>query len=296
MRESEITMRDRWRIPAAAAIAAAAVLTSACGPQYEPVSPNPFPEGSTMHEIAAAGTIKLGASPNQPGLADLNLEQQWEGFNVDLAVHLVGSLGLEAEDIQWVNTTAANRIPYIEQGKIDLFVTALAITPEREEAIAIAGPYMDAVPQLIMRVDDAAAVQTLEDISPGTKVCVLQGSQGQPRVSESIPQAEIVEFNVLTNCIRALEQGTVDAVDSTAPLLAGFVVRKPDELAFAPMTYGEGERWGIGMADGRTDLCEFFDERLVEAFADGTVDALWDQHMGDSGLAAPEEPEEMTSC
>jgi ABC-type amino acid transport substrate-binding protein len=210
MRESEITMRDRWRIPAAAAIAAAAVLTSACGPQYEPVSPNPFPEGSTMHEIAAAGTIKLGASPNQPGLADLNLEQQWEGFNVDLAVHLVGSLGLEAEDIQWVNTTAANRIPYIEQGKIDLFVTALAITPEREEAIAIAGPYMDAVPQLIMRVDDAAAVQTLEDISPGTKVCVLQGSQGQPRVSESIPQAEIVEFNVLTNCIRALEQGTDD--------------------------------------------------------------------------------------
>lgn len=280
--------------------ATVAVLTAAliggCGAQYDPVTPNPFAEGTTMHEIAESGTIRLGASPNQPGLAELDLEQQWQGFNVDLSEHLVASLGLDPEDIQWVKTTAANRIPYIEQDKIDLFVTALAITPEREEAVSLAGPYMDAVPQLLMRKDDAARVQTLEDVAPGTKVCVLQGSQGQPRVSESIPQATVVEFNVLTNCIRALEQGTVDAVDSTAPLLAGFVVRKPDELAFAPMTYGDGERWGIGMSKDRSDLCEFLDEQLVEAFDDGTVDELWDQHMGDSGLAAPVEPEEMTSC
>ncbi|MCS3494518.1 glutamate transport system substrate-binding protein [Arthrobacter sp. JUb119] len=249
-----------------------------------------------MAKIAQAGKIKLGASPNQPGLAELNLQQEWEGFNMDLAEYLAGTLGIEADNIEWVQTTAANRIPFIEQGKIDMFVTALAMTPEREETVNISGPYLKTSPQLIVRKGDAEKMQTLEEIPKGTKVCVLQGSQGQPRVAEEIPQAEIVEFNVLTNCIRALEQGTADAVDSTAPLLAGFVEEKPDVFEFTPIKYGEEERWGIGMSKDRSDLCEYLNEKLNEAFDDGSIVKMWDEHMGKSGLEAPAKPEEMTGC
>lgn len=278
--------------------AAAAVTllgTAACGASTVD-RPNSFPEGSTMAELASAPKIKVGASPNQPGLAELNLQHEWEGFNIDLAVLLVESLGISKDDIEWVHTTAANRIPFLKQGKVDLFVTALAITPAREEAISIAGPYLDTAPQLMVRKDEAERIHSLEDVPEGTKVCVLQGSQGQPRVSEFIPQAEISEFNTLTNCVRALDQGTVDAIDSTAPLLAGFVVDRPDEFALSPMTYGDGERWGIGMADDRSDLCEYFNERLAQAFDDGTIDELWELHMGASGLKAPVAPESTTSC
>lgn len=255
-----------------------------------------FPAGSTMASIAKAGTIKIGASPNQPGLSELDLKGKWSGFNMDLAEYLVSPMGISKDKIEWVNTTAANRIPFIQQGKIDIFATALAITPERVKTIAIAGPYLETTPQLIVRKGDAAKMQTLAGIPKGAKVCVLQGSQGQPRVSQEIPQAEVVEFNVLTNCVRALEQGTVDAVDSTAPLLAGFVAEKPDVFEFTPITYGDGEQWGIGMSKERQDLCSFFNTRLDGAFKDGTITKLWDGHMGESGLAAPTAPELMSSC
>jgi len=279
----------------AAAAAALVLLTSACGGKA-PDRPNNFPGGSTMAALASAPKIKVGASPNQPGLAELNLQHDWEGFNIDLAVYLVNSLGIDKKDIEWVNTTAANRIPFLKQGKIDFFATALAITPEREKTLAIAGPYLETTPRLMVRAADAERFKTLQDIPTGTKVCVLQGSQGQPRVKESIPQADISEFNTLTNCVRALEQGTVDAVDSTAPLLAGFVEDKPDVFALAPVTYGKGERWGIGIANDRVDLCEFFNQRLKQAFDDGTISELWEQHMGKSGLEAPTPPKEMASC
>ncbi|REE75699.1 amino acid ABC transporter substrate-binding protein (PAAT family) [Rhodococcus wratislaviensis] len=278
-----------------AAVAAMVLLTAACG-EHAPDRPNNFPAGSTMSALASAPKIKVGASPNQPGLAELNLQHDWEGFNTDLAVLLVESLGIDRDDIEWVHTTAANRIPFLKQGKIDFFATALAITPEREKTLAIAGPYLETAPSLMVRKDDAMRFETLHDIPEGAKVCVLQGSQGQPRVSEFIPQAEISEFNTLTNCVRALEQGTVDAIDSTAPLLAGFVADKPDSFALAPVTYGTGERWGIGIADDRSDLCEFFNQRLAQAFDDGTIRELWDRHMGDSGLEAPTVPDEMASC
>lgn len=258
--------------------------------------PNTFPTGSTMAELASAAKIKVGATPNQPGLAELNLQHEWEGFNIDLAVLLVESLGISKDDIEWVHTTAANRIPFLKQGKVDLFASALAITPAREETISIAGPYLDTAPQLMVRKEDAAGINSLDDVPAGMRICVLQGSQGQPRVAEFIPQAEISEFNTLTNCVRALDQGTVDAIDSTAPLLAGFVVAKPDEFALAPMTYGDGERWGIGLADDRSDLCEYFNEQLAQAFGDGTIDEMWDHHMGSSGLKAPVAPESTTSC
>lgn len=277
---------------------ALALVTTACGGTAGADKPTAakFPAGSTMASIAAAGKIKIGASPNQPGLAELNLQGKWTGFNIDLAEYLVAPMGISKDSIDWVNTTAANRIPFIQQGKIDIFATALAITPERVKTIAISGPYLETKPQLIVRKGDAAKMQSLAQIPKGTKVCVLQGSQGQPRVAKEIPQASIVEFNVLTNCVRALEQGTVDAVDSTAPLLAGFVSEKPNVFEFAPMTYGDGEKWGIGMSKNRQDLCEFFNTRLETAFKDGTITKLWNAHMGKSGLAAPTEPKLMANC
>lgn len=288
-------MKKHIKLVALAASSCLILATSACG-GGESVAKTDFEEGTTMAKIAEAGTIKIGASPNQPGLAELNLSQEWEGFNIDLAVHLVSKLGLSEDDIEWVNTTAANRIPFIEQGKIDIFATALAMTPEREATVDIAGPYLETLPQLVVPKGDAAKMPTLKDIPQGTKICVIQGSQGEPRVSAEIPQAEVVEFAALTNCFRALEQGTVDAVDSTAPLLAGFVQEKPDDFEFAPMTYGEGENWGIGVAEDRGDLCEFFNEEITKAFDDGTIDELWKKYMGDSGLDAPAKPTEMKSC
>lgn len=289
-------MLKNLKITAVAGAAAIALLASGCAGGGATAEPSSFPAGSTMAKIAEAGKIKIGASPNQPGLSELNLQKKWQGFNIDLAEYLVEPMGIGKDDIEWVDTTAANRIPFIEQGKIDIFATALAITPERAKTIALAGPYLETKPQLIMQKGKAAGLKSLEDIPKGTKICVLQGSQGQPRVSASIPQAEISEFNVLTNCIRALEQGSVDAVDSTAPLLAGFVQEKPDTFEFAPMTYGDGERWGIGMAKDRTDLCTFFNERLTQAFSDGTVTKFWEARMGKSGLAAPTAPKEMSTC
>jgi len=278
-------------------IAAFALLTSGCSAATTtPDAVGDFAADSTMAQIASSGTIKIGAEPGQPGLSELDLNGEWEGFNIDLAKHLVASFGLDEDNIEWVNTTAANRIPFIQQGKIDLLATALAMTPERQKVISIAGPYLATSPQLITRKGDAADLKTLADIPEGTKICVLQGSQGQPRVSKVIPQAEISEFNVLTNCVRALEQGSVDAVDSTAPLLAGFVEEKPDTFEFAPMTYGAGEIWGIGVAKDRTDLCTFFNDELTAAFSDDTIVNLWNDHMGKSGLAAPQAPESMTSC
>ncbi len=289
-------MLKNMKIAALAGTTVLALLTSACGGGGTASTPASFPAGSTMAKIADAGKIKIGASPNQPGLSELNLQGKWQGFNIDLAEYLVEPLGISKDKIEWVNTTAANRIPFIEQGKIDIFATALAITPERQKAIAISGPYLETKPQLILRKGKGAGLKSLADIPKGTKICVLQGSQGQPRVSKEIPQAEISEFNVLTNCIRALEQGSVDAVDSTAPLLAGFVQEKPDTFEFAPMTYGDGERWGIGMAKDRTDMCKFLNERLAKAFADGTVAKFWEARMGKSGLAAPTAAQEMAGC
>ena len=291
----------------AALVAAAALALSGCGgggtstaaeatDTTTPSASPSFPAGSTMEAIAQAGSIKIGASPDQPGLSETDLSGEWQGFNIDLAEHLVAGLGLGADDIEWVNTTAANRIPFIQQGKIDLFATALAITPEREEAISIAGPWVQAEPRLIASKADAAAWPDVKSVPAGTKVCVLQGSQGQPRVSAELPQAEIVEFDVLTKCVSALRQGTVDAVDSTAPLLAGFVTEEPDAFAFVPGTYGTAEQWGLGVGKDRSDLCEYLNEQLQAAYSDGTVEELWADHMGDSGLEAPAAPGAMDHC
>src|SRR5919107_1568470 len=102
-------MRTPIRTLAVAAVAALAL--SACGGddggEAEVADKPSFAAGSTMAKLADAGSIKIGTKFDQPGFGFKGLSDDPEGFDVEIAKIIAGKLGIEPDQITWVETVSA---------------------------------------------------------------------------------------------------------------------------------------------------------------------------------------------
>ena len=90
-------------------------------------------------EIQEEGTITIGVKFDVPPFG-LNNPQtgEVEGFDVDLGNYIADRLGVEAE---FREATSDNRIPLLVDGTIDLILSTMTITEERDLEIDFSEPY-----------------------------------------------------------------------------------------------------------------------------------------------------------
>ena len=160
--------------------AAAALGLAACGgtgggePEAAEVDASSFAEGSTMAALAEAGKITIGTKFDQPLFGQAGPDGKPVGFDVEIGKILAGALGIEAGNIEWVETVSANREPFIENGQVDLVVATYTINDTRKEVVDFAGPYYVAGQALMVLVDNEDI--TGEDSLAGKKVASVEGS------------------------------------------------------------------------------------------------------------------------
>ncbi|HMJ75559.1 MAG TPA: glutamate ABC transporter substrate-binding protein [Iamia sp.] len=250
-----------------------------------------FPEGSTMADLAEAGTIKIGTKFDQPGLGAVNLESEDpEGFDVEMGKLVGAALGIAADDIDFIETVSANREAFIENGTVDIVIATYTINDERKEVIDFAGPYYVAGQDLLVGADDDS-INGPDDLA-GKRVCAASGSTPIERIREDYPDAEPVEFDTYTECVDQLQSGQVDAVSTDDIILAGYAADPNYEGEFRVVgeTFSE-EPYGIGLEKGDDDFRDFLNDVIEQSYEDGTWEEAFNATLGSSGVEAPEPPE-----
>jgi glutamate transport system substrate-binding protein len=249
-----------------------------------------FPSGSTMARLNDAGAIRIGTKFDQPGLGNINLEtDEPEGFDVEIGKIIAGKLGIEPDQIEWVETISANRESFIATDRVDLVIATYTINDERKEQVDFAGPYYVAGQDLLVGADDET-INGPDDLA-GKRVCAASGSTPIQNIRDNYPDAEPVEFDTYTECVDQLEAGQIDAVSTDDIILAGYAADPKYEGKFRVVgeTFSE-EPYGIGLKKGDDELRTFLNDTLEAAYEDGTWEQAFDATLGSSGVAAPEPP------
>ncbi|MCD5973361.1 transporter substrate-binding domain-containing protein [Pseudomonas quasicaspiana] len=186
---------------------------------------------ATLDKIEARHKVVVGVllSGGPFGSIDPS-SQKPKGLNVDLAEDIGRRLGAEVE---LVSVLPANRVQFLQQGKVDLLIANMEWTAER-------GQILGSVPTPFYRVGGTAAVlkdskiNTWQDLK-GQPVCTSQGSSYVKPLTEF--GAELKAFKSSSESLLALRgNNCVAAVhDSTLinPLLASNPEWK-DYRAIAP--------------------------------------------------------------
>jgi glutamate transport system substrate-binding protein len=283
-----------------ALISAGALTLSACGggddPATEPAGEEAeagteteeaaeFPEGSTMAELAEAGSIIIGTKFDQPLFGLVGPDGEPQGFDVEIGKLIAGKLGIPEDGIQWTETISSNREPFIQSGEVDIVIATYTINDARKEIVSFAGPYYEAG-QSILTLTDNEDIQGPDDLA-GKKVCTVSGSTPEKNLLENFPDTEVVPFGAYSDCIDPLRNGQVDAISTDNVILAGFAADNEDlEVRGEPFTE---EPYGIGLAKDDTDFRMWINDVLEESFEDGSWVEAWEATAG-TVLPTPEPP------
>jgi glutamate transport system substrate-binding protein len=248
-----------------------------------------FPAGSTMAELAEAGTITVGTKFDQPGFGLANPQGVPEGFDVEVAKIVAGELGIAPEEIEWKETVSANRESFIQNGDVDVVVATYTINDARKQLIDVAGPYYVAGQDIMVATGNPLAIEGPDDLA-GKRVCSVEGSTPAQNIRDNYPEAQLTLFDVYSKCADALRNGQVDAVTTDNVILTGLVQggQGAFELVGNPFTQ---EPYGIGLTKGDDEFRGFINDTLEQAFEDGSWAAAWDRTAGAiTGEPAPEPP------
>jgi glutamate transport system substrate-binding protein len=263
--------------------AAGALALSACAGGGTPgaedtATPEPeptFEAGTTMAELAEAGTITIGTKFDQPLFGLMGPSGVPEGFDVEIGKIIASELGIAEEDIEWKESVSANREPFIQNGEVDIVIATYTINDKRKEVVSFAGPYYMAG-QSILVLADNDDIESEDDLV-GQPVCSVTGSTPAAKLAEI--GAEPVLTDTYSNCLEPLRNGQVVAVSTDNVILAGLAAQNEGEFKVVGEPFTE-EPYGIGLALDDTEFRMWINDVLEEAYEDGRYEEAWNATAG----------------
>jgi ABC-type amino acid transport substrate-binding protein len=243
-----------------------------------------FPRGSTMEAIANRGHLRIGVSNSIALFGEIDpVSGVISGFDADLGREIARELGLREDQIEFVDTPVEDRIPYLQDGKVDLVIEVMTITSARKQLVEFSRPYFLAGQSILIDKTNRN-IGGLRNLA-GKKVCVLAGSTSVDTLSKVAPDAELVYMVDFPTCIAAMKRGEVNAVSTDDIILAGFASLDPD-LTLVGGQFTK-EPYGVAVPKGEKDFVMFIDAVINQMLEDGRWGKLYYQYLGDiPGLAS----------
>jgi len=282
-----LKLQSRFLFLLLAMVASFALLATACGGDDDDddddggddptVAVPTYAADSTMGKIAAAKKMTVGVKFDQPGfgLKDPTTGKV-DGFDVAIAKEIGKALGLKEEEVVFVESISANRIPFLQEDKVDLVVATMTINEDRKKQIEFSRPYFLAGQSILVKKDNTT-ITKVEDLN-GKNVCSVQGSTSEKNVQAKAPQANLQSLTTYAACVSGMKDGRYEAVSTDDIILAGFAATDSSlKLVGGQFTQ---EPYGIGMKLGKKDMQAFVDSLLTQWLADGTWDRIYDQYLG----------------
>ncbi|CAL9585582.1 glutamate ABC transporter substrate-binding protein [Streptomyces cellulosae] len=262
-------MKLRKVTAASATIFALALTATACG------------GGDGDNESSGGGgkdKITIGIKFDQPGLGQ-KTPQGYEGFDVDVATYVAKKLGYEENQIEWKESKSADRETMLQRGDVDFIAATYSITPERQEKVDFAGPYLLAHQDVLLRADDDK-IKSPEDLN-NAKLCSVTGSTSAQNVKEKLaPKAQLQPYPTYSACLPGLQNGAVDALTTDDSILAGYAAQDQFKGKFKLGGFKlTNENYGIGVKKG-SDLKDKINKALEEMVADGSWDTAVKDNFG----------------
>ncbi|MFI5712141.1 ABC transporter substrate-binding protein [Kribbella sp. NPDC051620] len=196
------------------------------------------------------------------------------GFDYDLLDLVAKDLGVEQEvvNIEWSQITSGAAFA---AKKCDMGMGAMTIRADRQKALAITDPYMDATQVLLVKKD--SPYKSLADLK-GKKVGVQADTTGKDYADDNKAANgyDVLVFADLTLQTNNVKSGRVDAAINDNGVLYPFVSENPDTAVVAE--FDTGEKYGFAAKKddpSGTKLVEKFNELLKKAKSDGSYTEIY---------------------
>ena len=183
-------------------------------------------DSPVLDRVVSKGELRVGMSGNQPPFNAVNRTGQMIGFDVDLANALASAMDVK---LKIVNKPFADLLDSMKDGKVDMVISGVSITPERARHVSFVGPYMLSGPSILTRDSVLAKVQNSEEFNKAhLEMAVLGNSTSEAFVKRYLPEAKLIVVKDYDEGVEKVMKGDVDAMVADMNICKLSAMRYPD--------------------------------------------------------------------
>ena len=229
-----------------------------------------------LDEVKARGKIIVGVSDTTPPFSFKRPgENEHAGYDIDLVRAVAKRLGVGVET---VSLSSAERIPMLQQGKLDFVATSMTRTPERLREIDFSLIYF-VTPHAVI-VKKSSGITSVQQLA-GRKAASASTSTAGGNLKEVVPSVDIVYVPDYAVAFAALKDGSVDAFPTDESVLRAIVQQdsSPDDYLFLP-DFTKSRSVGFALKKGEPGFKDAVNRALLDIEASGEAAEIFDAWFG----------------
>lgn len=210
----------------------------------------------TVDEIKESGTINIGVFSDKSPFGYVDENGEYQGYDVYFANRIGKDLGVE---INYVSTEAANRIEYLQTGKVDIILANFTVTEERAQEVDFALPYMNVALGVVSPED--AVITSLDEIGGNDEVIVISGTTAETYLEKNYPNIKLQKYDAYAEAKTAFENrnGVAWANDNTEVI--AFAIENPGYEVGIP-SLGSADTIAPAVTKGNDSLLNWLNDEI----------------------------------
>ena len=235
----------------------AASLLAGCGAKTtEPDASADKGAFRTLEEIKSSGTINIGVFSDKSPFGYVDENGEYQGYDVYFANRIGEDLGVK---INYVSTEAANRIEYLQTGKVDIILANFTVTPERAQEVDFALPYMNVALGVVSPED--AVIMSLDEIGADDEVIVISGTTAETYLEKNNPEIKLQKYDAYAEAKTAFENGNGVAWANDNTEVIAFSIENPGYVVGIP-SLGSADTIAPAVTKGNTTLLNWLNDEI----------------------------------
>jgi len=230
----------------------------------------------TLDEIKESKTINIGVFSDKHPFGYVDEEGKYQGYDIYLAERLGKDLGA---NINYVSTEAANRIEYLQSGKVDIILANFTVTDERKEAVDFALPYMNVALGVISPKDKV--VTDLANWNADDQMIVISGTTAEAFLVKNYPDIKLQKYDSYATAKNALENGNGAAWANDNTEVIAFAKQNPN-FTVGIASLGESDTIAPAVTKGNTSLLEWLNTEIKTLEGENFFHKAYDETLKDT--------------
>lgn len=219
-----------------------------------------------------AGKLTISTSPDFPPYEYLDDNGDIVGIEIDIMNLIAEKLGLELQ-IDAMDFDSA--LLAVQQGKSDVVVSGVTVTDDRKLVMNFTDSYTTAVQVIIVPEGSEVTLDNLGEQQIGTQL----GTTGYLYTVDDYGEDHVTGYNTYTLVVQALLNEQIDCIVMDDAVAREYVAANPG-LVILDTSYAD-EDYAFGVDKTNDALTEAVNNALGELIADGTVESIIAQYIGD---------------
>ncbi|MDY2930101.1 MAG: transporter substrate-binding domain-containing protein [Clostridiaceae bacterium] len=210
----------------------------------------------TLDEIRDSGTVNIGVFSDKNPFGYVDENGEYQGYDVYFARRLAEDLGVK---LNLVSTEAANRIEYLQTGKVDIILANFTVTPQRAEEVDFALPYMNVALGVVS--PDSRVIESLDNWNADDQMIVISGTTAETYLTENYPDIKLQKYDTYANAKNAMENGSAAAWANDNTEVIAFALQSPGFTVGIP-SLGSQDTIAPAVSKGNETLLSWINEEI----------------------------------